>query len=298
MSAFNKDGLGTYVKENMDQLLSEAVLLSKTVSMFPKQTGVQYKSRINILDTDPYLTKTSCGFPTDGGSVTFTQREIETTEITVGLEFCLSDLQTTYIQYNRSAGSETMPFEQYILQDINKKINNRVGKSLWIGATTSVDPNLQHFSGWATIAEADCDEIDLGTASITTYEAVEKVYLGIPDEVISTANIYIGMDRYRVFINDSLQLKLPLTPVSVNYEDGSYFPASNTKVIPLSELNGTGYIIAGPDRDFLIGTDFSGSYEQYDFFWDKSAQKFKFICKFNLGAQIIFPDEVVWAKIS
>lgn len=295
MSAFNKSALGTYVEENKDYLLSEAVLASKAMKMFPLQTGVQYKSKIPILDTEAHLTQTECGFPADGGSVTFTQREIETVPITIGLKFCLDELQKTYIQYNRTAGAETMPYEQYILQDINKSINNKIGLALWQGTTASATPDLANFNGWLKIAVDDCDKISLGTASITAYEAIEKVYLGIPDEVIDNAVIYVGMDKYRVFSNDALKLKLPLTPISVNYEDGSYFPGSNTKVIPLMELNGTNYIVAGPPRNFLIGTDFSGAYETYDFFFSREEQKFLFICKFNLGAQIIFPDEVVFA---
>lgn len=295
MSAFNKDALGTYVKENMDALLSEAVLTSKAMRMFPLQTGVQYKSKINILDTEVHLTQTECGFPTDGGSVTFTQREIETVPITIGLEFCIDKLQKTYIQYNRTAGAETMPFEQYILQDINKSINNKIGLAVWQGTTASQTPDLANFNGWLKIATDDCDDVSLGTASISAYEAIELVYLAIPDEIITEAVIYVGMDKYRVFSNDALKLKLPLTQISVNYEDGSYFPGSNTKVIPLMELNTTNYIVAGLNRDFLIGTDFSGSFESYDFWYSKDDQKFKFICKFNLGAQIVFPDEVIYA---
>ena len=219
MSGFNIDALGTYVKENMDSLLSEAVLTSKAMRMFPLQTGVQYKSKINILDTEAHLTKTECGFPTDGGSVTFTQREIETVTITIGLQYCLDELKKTYIQYNRTAGQETMPFEQYILQDINKSINNKIGLALWQGTTASSTADLANFNGWLKIAVGDCDAVSLGTASISTYEAVEKVYLAIPDEIITEAVIYVGMDEYRVFSNDALKLKLPLTPISVNYED-------------------------------------------------------------------------------
>ncbi len=294
-SAFNKDGLGLYVQENMNNLLSASVLESRIMQMFPVQSGVQYKSKINRLNTSVTLAAGTCALPTDIGSVTFTQREIETTPITIYLDFCLEDLQKNYIQYNRTAGQETMPFENYIMDSINKDINNKVGKAIVMGTTASSDINLNHFNGWYKIMTDDADEIDLGTVSVSAYDAVEAVYLGIPKAVIAESTIYLGTDKYRVFANDLLKKNYTQVMVSTNYMDGSYFPASSTKVIPLTELDGTNVIFAGPTRDFLIGTDFTNGFETYEFKWESSLQKFIFLCKFNLGAQIVFPDDVVYA---
>ena len=75
--AINVSTLTEYVDEQRLPLISKAVLGSKSAKLFNLQTGVKYKSKINLLSTAvTFGDGSNCGFDAAGTS-TLSQREIE-----------------------------------------------------------------------------------------------------------------------------------------------------------------------------------------------------------------------------
>lgn len=292
--AFNVTALEDYVAQNNLPLLKTASLGSMTQKLINIQTGVKHTSALNILAVSPTLQAGACGF-TDGGSATFSQRDITVGDIKVNMSFCLNDIEAKWMNYlaKNTAGSESMPFEQEILEALAMSIAEKNEKALWLGDTTSLDTDLKHFNGLIKTIVADCDDITIGGTD-SVYTAITKVYLGIPVNALPKAAIFVGLDTYRSLVNNLVAANLYHFQPSDTLS-GMLLPGTATMVYPVAGLNGTKKIVAGDPMNLFAGVDFSSDAETFDFFYSKDNQEFRFVCKYKLGAQVALPTEVVYA---
>lgn len=292
--AFNVATLEDYVAQNNLPLLKTASLGSMTQKLINIQTGVKHTSALNILAVSPTLQAGSCGF-TDGGSATFSQREITVGDIKVNMSFCLNDIEAKWMNYlaKNSAGSESIPFEKEILDALALSIAEKNEKAIWQGDTTSLNTDLKHFDGLIKILVADSDDVTIGVAD-SVYTAIKKVYLAIPANVLPKAAIFVGLDTYRSLVNDLVAANLYHFQPSDNL-GGMLLPGTATMVYPVAGLNGTKKIVAADPLNLFFGVDFTNDTETFDFFYSKDNQEFRFVCKYKLGTQVALPDEAVYA---
>lgn len=288
--AFNVTGLTEYVEQHNEDLLVKAILGGDMFADISIQTGVKKTSALNILDVGVSLADgTACGFSPSGRD-TFTQREITVSPLKVNKEWCTKDLDSKWMGYkvNTAANNDALPFEEDLLNQINLKVQSLIGFNLWQGNVSG--SGYDSFDGIMKIAGTT--PVTIG-ASDTISEAVNKVYMAIPEAVLEDAVIYVSPAAYRTLVQELTTANL--FHVNAQEGEGSFLLAgTNTRVIKNNYLSGTKHIYAVNPKNIYFGTDLESDSEEYDLFYSKDNRTWRLVIEFKAGVQIGFLDEVVY----
>lgn len=284
---FDVSTLINYVDEKSLGLLSRAVLGAKSLGLINVQTGVKYKSAINILEVSPVIQEGGCGFDPEGNAK-FTQREIEAPLLKVNMEFCEKDLITKWMNYQVrvAAGFETLPFEEKIMNDIIANVNAQVEDMIWSGDSALGVKGILDYTA----------EFGTATKGATVKESIEAAYMAIPAEVLGKAKIFVGEDVYRSYTKE-------LVDANMFHYDGKYgegrivIPGTNVEVVAVAGLDGANAIIAADPANLYWGVDMQNDQEKFRFWYSDDNQIFRLAINFNGGAQVAFPDEVVYVAL-
>lgn len=288
--AFIVSQLPDYVEERKHELLSKSIFGAKTAGLINIMTGVKYKDALNVLSVDPVLQERTCGWNEDG-DVTFAQRIMEVGAYKVNMSLCEEDLRKKWMndQIKTAAGAEVLPFEEKIAGELVANIQRQVESKLWVADKASNDL----FDGLLTIAKADAT--DVASSASDVYGRVKDVYSAIPVEVLDKAEIFVGIDTYRTLCQEMVTKNLYHYAADVDTKDMTLvFPGTDTKVRAVSGLNGTGAILAANPEYLFMGVDMASDAEEFKLWYSNDHQEFRIAVKFNLGAQIAFPDLCVY----
>lgn len=302
--AFNVAGLSAYVRENNDLLLSKAILGAETLDIISIQTGVKYQDRIHLLAVSPTIQSASCSFSA-AGDATFTQRTITAPALKVDMTFCPEDMLGKYGEWevNHTAGRETLPFEEKLTTEITKKIARGVEDLIWGGSValgvSGIAEYISEFTDFSTKTAVGAS----GWASVTSvagaYSAILAVYGAIPVEVLDDAMIFVGEGTYRTFIQNLVAANM--YHYLPEYGDRSYpLPGTTTVVraVPgLDTVQSGKAIIAGDPKGMFWGCDLENGHEIFDLWYSRDNEQFRLNVKFNGGAQVAFPDQIVVGRV-
>jgi hypothetical protein len=75
-------------------------------------------------------------------------------------------------------------------------------------------------------------------------------------------------------------------------------PGTNTKVIAVNGLNGTGKIVAARTENLFLGVDMIDDAEKFEVWYSKDFNEFRLAIEYNLGVQFAFGDEIVLGTIA
>ena len=309
---FSVGTLANYTKENEALLVASSVLGSKTASLIKEQgnvmVGVKSAETINIMDTDAiFQDGSSCGFNASG-TTSFTQRTVTVGKIKVNEALCLKDLEAKYLQKALPAGSmyDSMVYSEEYSKRKSEKIAQQLERTLWLGNTSSVDVNLNKFSGITTLITAAGASV-VNANSVALHGVVETaitdanvisifddIYKAIPAQVVDKDDmaIFCGMDVFRTY---TVKLKSS-NLFHYKYDEaanGQFFlPGTNVRVIAVQGLNNSGDIVAMRISNLFLGTDLLNEEERFEIFYAKEADQVRFVSEFKMGVQFAFPDEI------
>lgn len=299
--------LPEYVQTNKDQLLKNFALVGTETRRrgITVQTGVKTKEYINYFEVDPVLQDGSdCGFNASG-SITLTQRTVETALIKVNMDVCPKNLLGKYAEYlvKTGAGEQDLPFEQYIVDGLTASLNRKIEKLIWQGDKTvhSSDTDLKWINGWLSIAGSEEDVIDVTIASgDSAYSGIQKVYMALPEEAIERgAEIYVSPSVFRTFMQEMVQLNYYHYSGPQNAAPREfYFPGSDTKVVSTPGLTGDLHVLGTFPKNLVYATDLENNAEEIDIWYSKDNQVFRIDVEWNSGVQFAFPDMVVLGKFA
>ena len=286
--AFVINTLPDYVEQKKGELLSEAVFGFETRQYVNLMTGVKYKEALNILATDPVLQARTCGFDASG-NVSFTQRIMTVAPYKVNMELCEEDLRKKWMndQLIVKAGGEVLPFEEKITGNIVKGVQKQLENLIWNATDAS-----NGFDGLLTIANAEADVIDASKGA-SDYETALNVYKKVPAEILDKAEIFVGEDAFRSIVLEITAKNLYHYNPEVDSAKTIILPGTNTKLHGVMGLNGKGQMLAADPENLFYGVDMADDAETFDLWYSKDNQVFRVAIKFNAGAQIAFPDQVV-----
>ena len=288
---FTVNTLPDYVEQRKGELLSKAVFGFETRQYVNLMTGVKYKEALNILATDPVLQARTCGFDASG-NVSFTQRIMTVAPYKVNMTLCEEDLRKKWMndQLVVKAGGEVLPFEEKIADNIVKGVQKQLENLVW-NASTAVDG----FDGLLTIANAEADVKDV-SAGASDYATAIEVYKAIPAEILDKAEMFCGEDMFRSIVLEITAKNLYHYNPEVDGAKTIILPGTNTKLHGVNGLNGKGQILAADPENLFYGVDMADDAETFDIWYSKDNQEFRVAIKFNAGAQIAFPDQVVLSE--
>lgn len=287
---YKVDTLPAYIKQNRDILIKKSVLGAKSVDKFTVQPDVKGTAAINLLAiTAPLQDASSCGFSAQGDSK-FTQRNIAAKPVKVNSQWCPKDLLGKYTEWavNISAKNPNLPFEEYLTQGIVEDVDKQVEKIAWMGSDSL------GISGVTEILSAETTTVKKQYASGTSaYDIVKQAYMAIPVDVLDRAEIFVGRDLFREFMNDMVEKNLYHYSAGEGSLAEFIFPGTNVKVNATAGLDGSGLAVAGDPKGIVMGVDLVNDKEDFDLFYSKDDRVWKLVIEFVLGFQVAFPDEMV-----
>lgn len=188
------------------------------------------------------------------------------------------------------AGAEELPFQERITNEVVDKLNRNIDTLIWTGDASNGDK----INGWLKLIGDDTTAVTVDASAATSvYDKVKMVYMNIPVEVMDRAAIFVGVDDFRTYIQDLVTRNFyhySDTLDTANME--VVLPGTNTKIIGVSGLNGTGAIVATDPMNLVYACDTTGDSEAYDFWYSKDNQIFRMAIKFNLGVNYYFGDQI------
>ena len=284
-------GLSAYVDENRLPLIKRAILGANSLGMINRQSGVKGTAALNLISTDPVIADASnCGFDAAGTSE-LSQRMIETKPLKVNMEFCEKTLKNTWAEYNLRwiAEDKAIPYEEYILSEIADKVAAKVESYLWNG-----DSGLT-LSGLTQIAVADGGvEVEVATGT-SAYDTIQAVYMAIPEQLLDKAVIFVPVATFRAFMQDLVAKNyFHYDPQNQNF-DSFLFPGTNVKVQKVNGLKD--YILAADPDNLFYGYDIEDADSTFDVWFSKDDRVERVAVEWNQGAQIAYPDEVIYVAL-
>lgn len=288
---FVVNSLPDYINQNSRELLVKSIFTAPTAQLINVQTGVKYQDALHILTVDPVLKERECAFDASGNT-TFTQRIVSVGHYAVNDTLCPEDLRSKWMNNEivTAAGGEVLPFEEEITNEIVGAVQRDVENLIWNASSGAGDL----FDGLLEIIKAE--GTDASTDASTVYDKVVDVYKAIPVSQIDKAEIFMGVDDFRSLCLEMVAKNLyhyqaDLNPAALEM----ILPGTNTKIHGVSGLTGTHAIVAANPKYLYWATDFESDAEQLKLWYSDDDQIFKYVVKFNLGAQVAFPDLVVFA---
>ena len=298
--SYNVSALPTYVEEHRLPLIAEAVLKAKSASLMNLQTDIKSSAAINLVNSTPVFQEGGCGWQSQG-DVTFSQRIINTGLVKINMSFCEKDLLKSWLSYEVKAGlsDESLPFEEYFVNNIIDNVKAGVEKAIWQGDTSSHDATLKHTDGLIKILNAASGVIKPTIASGTSaYDAIKAVYMAIPETVLDKAVILVGADTFRSYTQELVEKNFYHYSADGYPTEEFIVPGTNTRVIAVNGLNGTGKIVAASLDNLFYGCDLMNDNETLDVWYSKDFQEHRLAMSFNFGVQVGYPNEVVMATLS
>lgn len=298
--SYNVSALPTYVEEHRLPLIAEAVLKAKSASLMNLQTDIKSSAAINLVNSTPVFQEGGCGWQSQG-DVTFSQRIINTGLVKINMSFCEKDLLKSWLSYEVKAGlsDESLPFEEYFVNNIIDNVKAGVEKAIWQGDTSSGDATLKHTDGLIKILNAASGVIKPTIASGTSaYDAIKAVYMAIPETVLDKAVILVGADTFRSYTQELVEKNFYHYSADGYPSEEFIVPGTNTRVIAVNGLNGTGKIVAAALDNLFYGCDLMNDNETLDVWYSKDFQEHRLAMSFNFGVQVGYPNEVVMATLS
>lgn len=297
--AFDVTGLGDWVNENNQALLSKAILDENTIALVSKMSGVKYKEAIKFLETAPNIQAYACGTPTTSGSTTLTDKDITVVDLMVYETLCPEDLTTKSTQLSLRPGfAEAIPFEQAYTEQQTKQIGKKISQMLWSSTTgTTTKP-----AGWIYQAEADSAVLDRtfswGATGITGAQFNAEVFgmiNDLPAEISSDENLtlFVGPEISRKIKQALFTANLyHYETTTENGNDPWIYPATNVKVVPTNGLASANAVMLTPAWNLIVAFDLEGEFDTYKLWWSDDDQLAKFLMKFRLGCSYYFGEYI------
>lgn len=304
--AFDVSGLGDWVNENSQDLITKAILEENTIALVSMMAGVKYKEAIKFLETSPLIQAYACGTPTTSGSTTLTDKDISVVNLMIYEELCPEDLAKKAFQLSLKpglAGSEAIPFEQAYTDLQIRNIGKQISDMIWSATAASTLKS----QGFVYAAEQDATVHDRtfswAATGLTAANYMTEVFGMINDlpATIQTATdltLFAGPEVAR-----KLQQAFAVAGLAnfnfTNYDalknvnSTWYFPGTNVLVVPTTGLASANSVMLTPASNLIIATDLQSEFESFKLWWSDDDQLVKFLVKFRIGADFYFGDYIV-----
>ena len=289
-----------------DEVITDMIEQSTFMSKFKVLEGVKSKMQIPLMNAEISLqAKVGCTATPDG-SVIFTEEEIETALLYMGVEFCNEDLNTKITEIFNVLGvkrqNEDIPadIKEVLLAYLMHLAEKAIQDLLILGDTTSLNPDLKHFDGMKKLmAGAGSNKVNVTATSITSanaYTVAQELVEGSPAEIWETDNnvlLVTGTNEARSIIkqwnNDNPYNVINMPPLGGTFE--VELPLLGVTIVAVPQLSGQNEMYTIPMRLWFLGTDLESDIA-FDVKYDSYNDKLKAEMSFRLGMQ------PVWLKYS
>jgi hypothetical protein len=296
--SYNVAGIGGYTDQVGGELLSKALIGATTPKYVNVRLGIKGTQALNLLNSTAYFQDGTCGWD-PSGTTTFSQTNIVTCPEKYNEALCYKDLYDTYQSMLMAPGqtSESVPFEQQIMDLKVKQIQQRIEQQLWQATTGSTC-----FAGFKTLISTGTtgvanstgttfsNAVAYGTAGNPITE-VDKLINVLDDNAMSREDLIVFMS----YANWRLYLQaLTKGNFFANYIGGADItasmeathPNSNVTVVPTIGLNGSNQVVIGPREYMVVGFDLLSDHEALKAWYSVDFDELRFRANYNYGVTI------------
>lgn len=295
---FIVSSLPDYVKENRDVLIDSVAVAGPTIDRMAKMLDVKKSAALNILEVEPTFSPgAGCGY-TRGGTAELTQRVLEAGLIKIDLPICIETLRGKWAEFKLRSNAEDpeLAFQAELMAEIANFIQEALEKAVWMGDTTSPDPNLANFDGLIKIASNEADVVDVNISSgASMMQAVAAVLAKIPAKARKRgARISMAPELFEAYLLELVNANLFHYSGPQDDDPTEWvIPGTNVRVVKTEGLEGTKYLFGSWDRNLYYGTDRESDKNDIRVVYDEKDEIFDILVKFVAGTQIAFPGDVV-----
>ena len=180
-------------------LLSAPTLENGGLTILP---NVAWKQVLQNLSTGSIVANAACDFQTGGGTVTLTEKVLETKELQVNIQLCKMDLQKTWQAAEMGYSSfGTMPksFDDFLIAHVSAKVAAAVETNIWTGTA-----GAGTFDSIKQLALNDATVIDV-TPVVSGAAMNASVVIGEMGKVVDAipAALY-GKEGLKLFVSQKI----------------------------------------------------------------------------------------------
>lgn len=296
--------LAPYVEQESKEIMQDLIFGSGLTSRVKVMEDVKGSTKVKLMNSEPILqAAAACGWTPQGGII-LTDKTLTTERVKIQEEYCNEDLNGLWSQVFNARGAnaqdKTPPFADLMIAYYQKQAR-LINQNLMInGDTTSLNPNLAHYDGYAKLWDADAN-LNVYTSTETTITKNNAMAIAIElfdtcDPVMQANNeefeIWVGWETFRKIIRNDYENNNYHSQITVeNGEEPSFIlPTTNTRVRCYPQLNGTEKMYAVPYQYMFFGTDLEGDEEGFEFTYNENDQTLHFDVKWRSGIQYVFPQ--------
>jgi hypothetical protein len=188
----------TYAGEFAGKYISAALLSGATIENggIEVKPNVKFKEVIKTVSTTGLIADATCDY-TDAGTVTLNERVIEPESFQVNLTLCKSQFHSDWeaVSMGYSAFDSLPPnFSEFLVAHVAGKVAEKTEQNIWSG----VDANAGEFDGFATLAAADGDVIDVVGTTVDAANVIAelgKIVDAIPSSLYGKEDLYIYVSQ-------------------------------------------------------------------------------------------------------
>lgn len=300
--------LAETIDYSSNDLLVRAVTEGDTIGNIVVDTNVRGKKKIKLAtDSVAYDEADSCSI-TEGGTTTFTDKNLETFKIGYEKSWCNEDLINLWPQLQLRNGAqsemEQLPFDQVLANYILSLHHEALDTLIWQGDSALSSGNNRFFDGFRTMWYNSSSVIQAntnGTAAITAsnaYTEFLEIVQAIPEGIRNNQdarNQFVIMCNQQEF--DFLVINM------VNNNNFHYYPGDEDR--RTLTLPGFGYkvmvmphvpageVYASRLDHMFFGTDLESDLNDLAIWYEKKEDKIYARHKFYAGVQYAFANQTV-----
>lgn len=271
--------------------------------------NVKTKRNLPSLSTSDMLQADSCEW-NEGGDITVTTRQIETTPMMIMTSVCLEDLESWFISAELGAGANSMSlpadFSDVLLTNLKQGISLNIERLIWRGDTASLTPALAHFDGLEKLLKADGAVHQINNVTLTAANILTELDKIIASVSTNTPVMLEKLDMPKVGIAMSpAAMQFFIQAMSNNYGlSGQYVIPAGGAVYQRFKL----FQVTGISISTMLFADFSRVYLGMDLMSDvdeieildmrktTAERKFRISGRFKFGVQYAVSTEMVFYR--
>ncbi len=299
--AFDASALTDFVQENVELIITKAVLGMNTAKWVTVVPGVKSSTKLTELDPDATLQDGACGW-NPLGTTTLTNRTLVIADIMNQEELCTKDLEKKFLQLEVAAGtiagSEDMPIEELYIRQKIKKINKKIDVLMWQGDLLSGNPDLDKMDGFLKTIIADVPGGNQIARTASVVDDLDALLETIPEDIYGDDELvaYMSHVNYRKLVKELKKDNLFHHDVQEAKDFTLSYPGVNVMVVAITGMTGANNIVLASKTNMFMGTDLESDFEEVDFFYSKDDRVHKFHMNWRQGAQIGIPEEIAIAS--
>ena len=293
--ALDVTGIADYIKQNPNEISTEAILGLTSLEYLTIQPGVRSSIEVQKLVTDAVLQTGDCGW-SPSGTTTLSKRSLSVTDYKVQENLCDKDLQPKLYQLlGKGANDESFSLETAYVDLKVKTIQNTIDNLIWnattVGAVDAFDGLIK-----VVVDNAPAGNQIARTGSIIA--DIDSLIAELPAAVLVGEGItcVMSMANYLALVVEFRTLDSNFIPLFDQMSMGFTYPGTNLSVRGVAGMRAANDIMIYNKSNMFVGTDLESDLSTSKFWWSADNMEHRFHFGARLGVQVAIPEEVVIAS--